>query len=223
MPSPNGSPTAHAAPWAVFVDFDGTITDVDTFDVLVKHFAGEDAWHATERGLDDGTVALRDVLQRQASYVRGSFDEVAAMLERSVRVDPTFAPFVAACRRHEMEVTVVSSGVEPIIRMRLAQAGLGALPIIANAIDPDPAGWRIRFRDGATNGTDKAAAVRAARASGMRTVFIGDGRSDYEAAVTADRRFARRGLALERYLRERDLAFEAFSSFAEIERALNLT
>lgn len=209
-----------SAPWAVFVDFDGTITDLDTFDVLVKHFAGNDAWEASGRGLEDGTVSLREVLQRQAAYVRGSFDEVATLLARRVRVDPTFASFVSACRRRGMPVTVVSSGIEPIIRLRLAEAGLVDLPVVANAIEPDPAGWRIRFRDAAGNGTDKAALVRAARARGLHTIFIGDGPSDYDAAVTADRRFARRGLPLERYLRERALPVVAFSSFDQIEPEL---
>ncbi len=200
----------------VFVDFDGTITDRDTFDVLVRHFAGDAAWHATERGLHDGSVALRDVLQLQASHVRAGFSEVAALLERFVRVDETFAAFVARCRTLGMAVTVVSSGVEPLIRLRLAALGLGDLRIVANQVDADHAGWHIRFRDHVPNGTDKAALVHEAREAGATSIFIGDGLSDYAAALEADYRFARRGRALERYLRDRGLHFEAFSSFADI-------
>ncbi len=205
---------------AVFVDFDGTITDLDTFDVLVHHFAGEAAWRATERGLHEGRVPLRDVLQLQASYVRADFDEVAALLDRSVRVDETFPAFVAACRAHRMPVTVVSSGIERLIRLRLKALGLGDLRIVANDVVAEPAGWCIRFRDPVPNGTDKAALVRLAREAGARTIFIGDGLSDYAAALEADRRFARRGRKLERYLREREVAFESFSSFADITASL---
>jgi 2-hydroxy-3-keto-5-methylthiopentenyl-1-phosphate phosphatase len=207
---------------AVFVDFDGTITDLDTFDVLVRHFAGDDAWHETERGLRDGSLSLRDVLQLQASYVRGSFDEIAALLEREVRVDPTFASFVEACESNGASVTVVSSGIAPIVRGRLAALGLERVPVVANDVDARPDGWTIRFRDDVDNGTDKAAIVRTARADGMETIFIGDGRSDFDAAVAADRCFAKRGRALERYLRERAAGYEPFDAFAQIEAALTI-
>jgi len=204
------------AAWTIFVDFDGTITDLDTFDVLVRHFAGNEAWLRTEVGLDAGTMSLRDVLSLQASYVRGSFEDVAALLRAEVTVDPTFAPFVADARAHDIPVTVLSSGIAPIIRDRLVRVGLGDLAIVANDIDPAPTGWTIAFRDPVGNGTDKAGIVRAARDAGTRTLFIGDGRSDYAAAVVADRCFAKRGLPLERYLREHDVPFESFETFDEI-------
>ncbi len=216
MTQSNASPTPFAA-WAVFVDFDGTITDLDTFDILVKRFAGDDAWQRTEIGLDDGSMTLRDVLQLQASYVRGTFAEVAAILRSEIAIDPTFAAFVASARAREIPVTIVSSGIAPIIADRLAAIGLGDLPIIANEIDPAPTGWSIRFRDADGNGTDKAAIVRAAKAAGTRTIFFGDGRSDYAGALEADLTFAKAGLALERYLHERGVPFTPFSQFGAID------
>lgn len=206
--------------WAIFVDFDGTITDLDTFDVLVRHFAGPHAWAQTEVGLDDGTTSLRDVLQKQASYVRAPFAEVAALLRREVTVDPTFAPFVAACRARGIALTVLSSGIAPIVAGRLAEIGCGDVPVVANDIEALPTGWKIRFRDAAANGTDKAAVVRAARSAGARTVFVGDGRSDYAAALEAESRFAKAGSALERYLVTEGAAYAAFVTFADVRAAL---
>lgn len=215
MRDPNRSPAPLAA-WAIFVDYDGTITDRDTFDVLVEHFAGPDVWAQTERGLDDGTTTIRDVLQVQAGFVRGDFAHVSALLRREIAVDPTFAAFVEFCRAGGAAVEVVSSGIEPIIRERLAEAGVRDVPIVANGIDPDPSGWRIVYRGDSANGTDKGARVREARARGRRTIFIGDGRSDFSAAALADRRFAKRGLPLERFLRTSNLSYESFSSFEDV-------
>ena len=206
--------------WAVFVDFDGTITDRDTFDVLVPIFATKAVWDETERGLDDGTLTIRDALARQAAFVRGGHAEIAALLRREVRVDPSFAPFARACVAAGVALTIVSSGVESIIRDRLAEIGLADLPVVANAVVPNPAGWEMRFRDAAENGTDKTALVAAAIARGARTIFIGDGRSDYEAARAADIRFAKIGLPLERHLTERGIAFEPFATFADVEATL---
>jgi 2-hydroxy-3-keto-5-methylthiopentenyl-1-phosphate phosphatase len=188
--------------------------------VLVKRFAGERAWLEFEHSLDDGSRSLRDVLQAEAAMVRGTFDEIALLLRSEISVDPTFAPFAAWCERSGHSLTIVSSGIEAIIRDRLGAFDLQGLPVIANGIDADPAGWRILFRDPVPNGTDKAAIVSAARAGGARAIFVGDGRSDYAAAAAADVCYAKRGLPLERYLTERGFAFEPFSSFADIERSL---
>jgi HAD superfamily phosphoserine phosphatase-like hydrolase len=159
---------------------------------------------------------VRDVLQHEASLVRCTYDEGAALLRREVHLDPTFPAFVAACRARAVPLTVVSSGLEPIIRDRLEEIGVRDVAIVANGLDPDPRGWRILWRDESPNGTDKAALVRAAEAAGTRTIFIGDGRSDYEAAAAADTRFAKAGLQLERYLTRHGIPFEPFSTFAEL-------
>ncbi len=203
------------APVTVFVDYDGTITDLDTFDVLVKHVAGAAAWGSLEAQLASGDLTLRAVLERQAAYLNISLADADAYLKRTVRFDPAFAPFVHDCRARKIPVTVVSSGIEPLIRCALARNGLADVPLIANAVDPRPDGWRIRFRDSGANGTDKARLVRAAHAGGSRTVFIGDGHSDFDAALAADDRFAKRGRALERFLTGRRIAVTPFASFAE--------
>ncbi len=205
---------------AVFVDYDGTITDVDTFDVLVRRLVGDGPWNEIEGRLHRGELSLRDALEREAELVRVSIDDAAALLEREVRFDASFAAFVEACEANGMPVTVVSSGVEPLIRLALKREGLERLTVIANGVEALPAGWRLHFRDPVGNGTDKAAIVSAAREQGARTVFIGDGRSDYDAALTADVAFVKRNSRLESFLAERGVPFEVFASFAEVTRAL---
>ena len=205
--------------WAVFVDFDGTITDVDTFDVFVRRFAGDGPWTDIEGRLNRNEISLRAALALEASYVRTTLDEADAVLRDIVRIDPSFADFVAACEARDARLAIVSSGIEPLIKRALARAGLERLEVIANPVTVDPAGWRIDFRDDSDNGNDKAALVRAAAAEGLATLFVGDGRSDYDAALAADRRFAKRGGYLEGYLERRGVAFESFSSFAEVTAA----
>ncbi len=203
----------------VFVDFDGTITDIDTFDALVRDEVGDEVWDAVDAELAGGQRILRDVLAFQASRITKSHAEALAFVEANATVDPAFAPFVRTARARGADVRVVSSGVEPIIRSTLARAGI-EVPIRANDVDFAPHGWTIDFIDESANGHDKAAAVRAARAAGHHTVYIGDGISDYDAAHEADRCFAKAGRALESYCRARGLACTSFESFAEIESAL---
>jgi 2-hydroxy-3-keto-5-methylthiopentenyl-1-phosphate phosphatase len=98
-----------------------------------------------------------------------------------------------------------------------ALARIGAhVPVFANDAVFDPAGWRLTFLDDSPNGHDKAARVRAARDSGASTVYIGDGISDFEAALVADERFAKKNRALERYCRERNVPCTSFVTFDEV-------
>lgn len=151
--------------------------------------------------------------------MRLSGAEALAVLEARATVDPTFAPFVRRARARGASVSVVSSGLRQIIGPALERAGID-VPVFANEVAFDPDGWRMTFIDDSANGHDKAARVVEARASGAQTVYVGDGISDFEAALAADRRFAKRGRALERYCRERGVACTSFAAFDEIERAL---
>lgn len=203
----------------MLVDFDGTITDVDGFDVLVRAVAGDEVWEAIDGALIAGDITLREALERQAAAVRLSRAETLAFMEAHARVDPTFAGFVAAVRAHGGTLRVVSSGIATVIHAALERAGV-EVDVLANDVDFAATGWTMSFVDASANGHDKAAHVRAARARGARTVYIGDGVSDFEAALEADERFAKGGRALEAYCRARGVPCESFDSFTQIENRL---
>lgn len=202
----------------VFVDFDGTVTNVDTFDVLVRHFAGPERWAELETRLHDGTMTLREVLAAQAHFVQGSVDEADALLDQAAHVDATFPHFVARCEQARIPLTIVSSGIAPLIERALARYDL-SVNVLANELEITPGGWVMQFRDSSANGHDKAAAVLRARERGA-VAYAGDGYSDFDAALAADYRFAKRGRSLERYLMEKGVPFTPFSSFTEVEAAL---
>ena len=165
-------------------------------------------------------MSLRDVLAAQAHFVRGTLDEADLVLARSTRIDPSFKPFVERCKREGVKLTIVSSGIAPLIERALARNGLRGVPVLANQVTPEADGWVMHFRDESANGHDKAAAVRAAAAGEKTVAYVGDGYSDYDGALEAQVRFAKRGRSLECFLRERGVPFTPFTSFAEVEQAL---
>jgi 2-hydroxy-3-keto-5-methylthiopentenyl-1-phosphate phosphatase len=151
--------------------------------------------------------------------VRLTRPEALAFLELHANVDPSFAGFVAAAHARGAWVGVVSAGIAQVIAAALDRVGVD-VPVFANDVDFDPAGWTMTFIDDSVLGHDKAARVRAARDGGARTVYVGDGISDFAGALEADVRFAKKDRALERYCRERGVACTSFSSFDEIGAAL---
>ena len=215
----SGSPPVLRTEVEIFVDFDGTITDVDTFDALVRTQVGDAAWEVIEAKLLDGTITLREALRREAALVRLSRADALAFLEANANVDPAFGPFVARARTLGAGIRVVSSGIRSVIHDALSRAGV-EIEVLANDVDFAANGWTMSFIDDSANGHDKAAHVRAAQAAGRHTVFVGDGISDYEAALTADHRFAKAGRRLEAYCRSRGVACVPFTSFDEISVAL---
>lgn len=202
------------------MDYDATITDVDTFNVLVAHEAGEQKWHALEERLHSRAMTLREVLAAEASLITCTLEEADAFLASETHFDFYFAKFATDCNERGVPLTILSSGVAPLIERALQRNGVAGIPVRANAVEVRPDGWIMHFRDDSDNGGDKAADVREAKARGAKTVYIGDGVSDFEAALEADRRFAKTGHALERYLRKRRATFREFSNFSEVAAAL---
>lgn len=211
---------SHGGALSIFIDYDGTITNVDTFDVLVRHTAGDALWHELDGALVRGEISLREALRRQALALTGTQDDALAHLAEVAIVDPTFTPFLSRAWERGARTTILSAGIGSLMRANLARAGVPEIEILANDVAYDPSGWIMTFRDTTDNGHDKTVHVREANVRGERTVFIGDGLSDFAAAEIAAVRFAKKGRALETYLAKRGLAFRSFTSFDQIERAL---
>ena len=177
-------------------------------------------WRQLDEELEHGRLSLREVLTRQAGFMRISLDEADAILAERVGFDTSFAGFVAACEARGVTVAVLSSGVTALIGRAMGRHGLERVQLLASDVVVEPQGWVFRHRDDSANGHDKAATVQKAKDAGKRVVFIGDGVSDYAAALAADVRFAKRGRALERYLGERRIPFTAFDTFTQVRAAL---
>jgi HAD superfamily phosphoserine phosphatase-like hydrolase len=203
----------------VFVDFDGTITDVDTFSAVGRRALGAERWDALDSALVDGRMTLRSALAQQAAAVRLSRAEALAFLEQHAQVDPTFGSFVERVRAQDWTIRIVSCGIATLIEHALAQAGL-ALEVYANEVDFAESGWTMTFADDSDNGHDKARHVRDALGAGLRTVYIGDGISDFEAIRLADVRFVKAQSELEAYCRAEGIDCTPFVAFRDVERVL---
>jgi len=209
----------------LFVDFDGTITERDLLDRIAETFGDPDVYREVDERLDEGTITLHEVLRREFEPVRAPLDEVVAWVLEHATIRPGFAELVAHAEARGWRVVVLSSGFRELIEPVLRRARLERLELLANAIDPDPAGWRVTFRDDEScpvcGEPCKRATVLAEADEGLR-VYIGDGFSDRCGALASDLVFARRTLAA--HLTGLDAPFRPFDDFhgvaAEVERLL---
>lgn len=188
------------------LDFDGTVTERDTLDIVLERFGDAEVYERAEAELDAGRMTLNEVISAEFATVTAPLDEVVAYAVEHARVRPGFAELARA--RHPL---VVSSGFHELIEPVFEREGvLDAVELRANRVDDRPDGWQVRYRVAETCEVCGEPCKRGDLPAG-EVAYAGDGHSDYCAALAADRVYATGSLA--RYLDERGVAFEPLTDF----------
>ena len=195
----------------VVLDWDGTVTEVDSLHLVLEEFGDATIYDEAERRLGRG-LTLHEVIAWEFRSVRAPLPDVVDWVLGNVRVRDGFAAFA---RKHRP--LVVSSGFHELIEPVLAREGL-ELEVRANTLDPRPDGWAARFRNEEPCPVCGEPCKRADVTGLDGVVYAGDGFSDRCVALAVSRVFARDGLA--RYLAERGVPFEWFDDFHDLARAL---
>jgi 2-hydroxy-3-keto-5-methylthiopentenyl-1-phosphate phosphatase len=197
----------------VFVDFDGTISLEDTTDVILERFA-DPKWRAVEAEWLAGRIGSRECLARQIDLVRASREDLQSVIDE-VPIDPHFADMVQLCRGHGVPLTVVSDGLDWVVTKMLVRAGLD-VPVLANKLEwLGRNRWRLAFPHAADTCRAQAGHCKCQALSGEPDkirILIGDGRSDFCAAETADLVVAKGALA--EHCQATGLAYIVFGNFA---------
>jgi 2-hydroxy-3-keto-5-methylthiopentenyl-1-phosphate phosphatase len=193
------------------LDWDGTVTERDTLDLALSEFGDAEVYERAEAELDAGRMTLNDVIAAEFATVTAPLDEVVAYVVEHARVRAGFTELARA--RHPL---VVSSGFHELIEPVLEREGvLDAVELRANRVDAHPEGWQVHFRVAEPCGVCGEPCKRSDLPDG-EVAYVGDGHSDYCAALAADRVFATGSLA--RYLDERGVAYEPLTDFHPLVR-----
>ena len=208
----------------VVLDWDGTVTEVDSLNMALLEFGDPEVYARAEGALGNG-MTLKEVIELEFSSVRAPLDEVVGWMLEHVRVRPGF---------HELaeryDPLILSSSFVETIEPLLEREGV-RLEVVANRVEARPDGWRVHWnyfghassksrpqgcdsRDDAVCDHCNEACKRGGLPLDRPLVFVGDGYSDRCAALAADRVFARDGLA--RYLDERGMDYAPFDDFHDV-------
>jgi 2,3-diketo-5-methylthio-1-phosphopentane phosphatase len=141
------SPGENQTPRLIAVDYDGTITEKDLLQPIAYEFGDPEIVGALDRGLDEGTVTLRDEIVGEYRTVQASLQEVLDWTFERTRLRPGVNEFAELCRREGWRLVVVSSGFHELIEPVLQRAGI-EVEIVANHVDPRPDGWIVDWRYG---------------------------------------------------------------------------
>ena len=192
------------------LDWDGTVTEVDSLHMVLLEFGDHGVYDEAERRLGRG-LTLHEVIAYEFSTVTAPLEDVARWVREHVRVRDGFHDLAA-----EHRPTILSSGFRELIEPVLEREGL-ELEVLANELETRPDGWRVRFRDDAVCAACGEPCKRAALGE-ENVVFVGDGVSDHCAALVADRVFARDRLAA--YLDREGVPYGRWEDFRDVAAAL---
>lgn len=203
----------------LLLDFDGTLTDHDTLDLLVAEHAPA-AWLEAERALTDGTMTLNEVIAFEFEHVHATLDEALAILRERVALRPGLEELIEFCHERFIDPVVVSSGFHEVIEPFLVWNGL-SLPVVAHHVAFARDGTTVEFLERDVCGRCGEPCKRvelSALARGRNVAYAGDGYSDRCGAAAADLVFARASLA--EHLRREGVAFTPFDDLYDVRAGL---
>ncbi len=211
--------------FAIYCDFDGTVTTRDTVDFLLTHLADPE-WQAVEQRWENGEIGSRECMSRQIPLLRGGWSAVEALL-KDVVIDPTFAGFVDWCNRQSIPLVLVSEGLDRVIHFLLAREGIQIARVWANTLQEDAEGaFSLAFPHAPTDvscqsGLCKCNVLQQSPVfpeQDIHRVVIGDGFSDRCWASAADTLFAKSKLI--RHCEENHISYIPFDNFDTIRNVL---
>ncbi len=202
----------------LYCDFDGTITREDATDYVLSRLA-DPAWELIEQEWKAGRIGSAECMRQQIALIRADQETLDNTLD-TIAIDPHFVSFIAFCRTHGVEVTIVSDGVDYFIRRILARVGLAHLPIVANKLVGEQTGFALQspFSDTECASASGVCKCRAVELGNEPRIYIGDGRSDFCVSDKPEIVFAKGALAT--YCAQRAIPYIDFTDFADITAAL---
>lgn len=198
----------------VYVDFDGTIAPTEPTDALFDRFA-HPSWRDVDAAWQAGRLTSWEATAHCASLLRATPAQVREFL-KSVPIDPAFGPFVDLCRRNGARVTVVSDGLDLVVRTVLAASGI-EVPSFANELVwLGGERWEARFpfrRSGCSSQMGNCKCAHRRHPILGCNIMVGDGRSDFCIAERCHLVIAKGSLL--RRCREQRLPHVAMLHFAD--------
>jgi 2-hydroxy-3-keto-5-methylthiopentenyl-1-phosphate phosphatase len=202
----------------ILCDFDGTINIRDMGYILVNQFTSGN-WEPIDRDFREGKIGSREAYSRIAKILEGNESTILRFVQEHSNIDPSFPIFYQYCREKDIDIKIVSDGLDFYIEKILENQHLSEIPFYANCTHfRDGGGIDISFPHSEEQcglcGTCKKKLIQIHRKEYDSIFFVGNGFSDRCAAQEADLAFAKDSLYT--YCIEQDIPCHFFKDFQEV-------
>ncbi len=202
----------------ILCDFDGTISVRDIGYLLVNQFTSGN-WEPIDQDFREGKIGSKEAYSRIAKILKGDESTILHFVQEHSQIDPSFSIFFQYCREKDIDIKIVSDGLDFYIKKILEIHHLSEIPFYANGTHfRDKEGMDISFPHSEEEcglcGTCKKKLIQIHRKEYDSIFFVGNGLSDRCAAQEADFVFAKGSLYT--YCIEQDITCHFFKDFREI-------
>ncbi len=206
--------------FGILLDFDGTITTIDTLQYLLDRYGMAD-WRKLDDQIEFGEYRESDALKIQMSSLRISPQQAIDELIAVIAIRDGFKEFFSYAKQHSIPIRIVSGGFGEIIHPFLQFHGIDC-EVVANRIAGFNAegGWLV------SNDVEplpdcryslcKCKSADWLHESGSKVLYIGDGITDFCVAGRSDIVYALKNGALERKCIREHLPYFSYTNFFEI-------
>lgn len=209
----------------IFCDFDGTITDHDTWIEMGNRFIKDKkTWMNVIDQFEKLEIGGRECFLKECALIEDFDFSVFNEIIDNQNLDPSFLDFKSYCDNHDFSITILSEGMDYYIN-RILQRYILNIPYFANkfVLHDDKRSFHLEFPYSDSEctrcGCCKRNLLMNMTADDEISVYIGDGFSDVCVSEYADMVFAKKSLAS--YCWKNNITYYDFSDFNDITRKLN--
>ncbi len=202
-------------------DFDGTITNMDTNDLVYFTFGGEESYRI-ERLISEGKMGIKEGAIRHFQRIHLTEEKFCTFILENVRLDEGFKGFYTSIKKHNVPFVIVSGGYINTIEAFFETEGITGIRTYAN---------RLKFKDRFIEplfyheddtcysglgpcGNCKLRHLKDLRKQYQNIIFIGDGLTDRCAVSESDVVFAKD--SLREYCISHDIPHIPYNSFHDV-------
>ena len=205
----------------VLSDFDDTAAHQNVAELLLNKF-GDPTWTTIRDNFRKGNLTLKDYQEIVFRNITTDIPTMQKHVQENASLRPYFGELAEYCCVNDYPMAIVSQGLDFYIQALLDCEGYGSIPVFAvnTSINGDAISYQYDYvRPGKESlGNSKGLIVNEYQKKGHIVYYIGDGRSDFEAAVEADIVFAHSVLAEE--CEQQNIPFIPFTDFSDVLTAL---
>jgi HAD superfamily phosphoserine phosphatase-like hydrolase len=198
---------------------------IDTCEFLLDTFVNED-WRTFNTFLERGEITLEECTRAQLSMLNVSEERALKELKKVTSFRPHFMELVDHCDAQGIHFIIVSGGLDFVIKHFLSARDLEKRVHVYSAtsrITRD--GIELSFPElvDCTSLDFKDDLVRQYNKQGFRTIYVGDGLSDFNAVRHADFLFVIKDSKLAELCKRENLPHREITDFQEVIKSINDT
>lgn len=175
----------------IFSDFDGTITKKDILDTIITDVYSWDIYKEVENKLLNGELSFEEYLFNMFDNINYKLDNISTNL-----IDDEFSNFYKWVVERNIDFYIISSGFKKIIQHLVPYVNSSL--IFGNDVIIDSNNkWTVELHDKENNSSiNKNSVIKSNNKSNYKTIFIGDGLSDFKVMGNVDYLFCKKNSLL---------------------------